>query len=670
MRPNAKLATLAALVIAAVLCYVSATAAAGLIERGSQSAVRTALIEGGHDWAAVETDGLQVLISGTAPNEAARFRALSATGTVVDASRVIDQIEVEPGKPITAPKFSIEILRNDEGISMIGLIPAEVERDVFARRVAEAAGENVGITDLLETADYPLPEGWDTAVNFGLFALEMLPRSKVSIAADRVAVTAISSSGAEKRKLETMLARAAPDGVQLVVDITAPRPVITPFTLRFLIDENGTARFDACSADTEETRRRILSAARAVGLAGQADCVLGLGVPTPDWAEAAEQAIAAVGELGGGTVTFSDADVSLVALAGTEQSAFDKVVGELESNLPDVFSLTSKLPEKASVDGTGEAEQGPPEFVATRSPEGRVQLRGRVTNEQVREAVKSFAQASFGSEQVYLATRLDAELPDGWPIRVLAGLTALGQLNSGSVVVQPAYIEVRGITGNPDAKAEISRHLADKLGEGAHFEIAVTYEAALDPLADLPTPEQCVAQIVAINDTTKITFEPSSTEITGGAIAVMDRIADVLKGKCSDVEFRLEIGGHTDSQGREEMNQQLSQQRADAVLQALMDRRVLTGRITAIGYGEEQPIADNDTEEGREANRRIEFKLVSAEAEAEDIEGEESLEDGELAAEETTEEGGAPASDGAEGEDPSDEGSGDEGSGDEEGSGD
>ncbi|SIO17810.1 OmpA family protein [Vannielia litorea] len=642
MQLSPKAVTFIALLVAAVLCYFSATAAAGLIERGSQSAVKTALIEGGHDWAAVETDGLQVLISGTAPSEAARFRALSATGAVVDASRVIDQIEVEPAKPITAPQFSIEILRNDDGISMIGLIPAEVDRDAFAGRITQTVGNDIAVTDLLETADYPLPDGWDRAVKFGLYALKMLPRSKVSIAADRVAVTAISSSGAEKRRLETMLAREAPEGVQLVVDISAPRPVITPFTLRFLIDENGTARFDACSADTEESRRRILAAARAVGLEGQVDCVLGLGVPTPDWARAAEQAIAAVGELGGGAITFSDADISLVALAGTSQASFDKVVGELESNLPEVFSLASSLPEKASVDGTGEADQGPPEFVATRSPEGRVQLRGRVTNEQVREAVKSFAQASFGSEAVYLATRLDPDLPDGWPIRVLAGLTALGHLNSGSVVVQPAYIEVRGTTGNPDAKAEIARHLAEKLGEGAHYEIAVTYEAQLDPLADLPTPEQCVARIVAINEATKITFEPGSTEISGPAVGVMDRIAEVLKGKCSEVDFEMEIGGHTDSQGREQMNQQLSQQRADAVLKALMDRRVLTSGITATGYGEEMPIADNDTEEGREANRRIEFTLVS----------EDALD--------AAEEAGADGSDGAEGEDPADAGAEDQ----------
>lgn len=610
MRLGPKVITITALLLAAVMSYVSATAAAGLIERGSQSAVQTALIEGDHEWAKVETSGLQVRLSGIAPSEAARFRALSATGSVVDASRVIDMIEVAPGKPIEAPQFSIEILRNDDGISMIGLIPAEVEREAFATRIAAAAGEGTAVTDLLETADYPKPDGWERAVAFGLYALEMLPRSKVSIAADRVAITAISSSGAEKRKLESQLARKVPEGLRLAVEITAPRPVITPFTLRFLIDPEQNARFDACSADTEEARRQILAAAHSAGLQGQVDCVLGLGVPTPEWADAAAKGIAAVGALGGGSITFSDADVSLLALSGTPQATFDQVVGELESSLPDVFSLTSKLPEEVKVDGTGEAEQGPPEFVATRSPEGKVQLRGRVTNAQAREAVQSFAQARFGSEAVLMAARLDPDLPDGWPIRVLAGLAALSHLNDGTVVVQPAYIEVRGQTGDPEAKAEIARHLAEKLGEGAHFEIDVTYNEILDPLAALPTPEECVARIKAINAATKITFEPSSTEITGPAVGVMDKIADVLKNDCAKVEMSLEIGGHTDSQGREVMNQQLSQQRADAVLNALSERRVLTSRITAVGYGEEQPIEDNETEEGREANRRIEFRLL------------------------------------------------------------
>ena len=72
----------------------------------------------------------------------------------------------------------------------------------------------------------------------------------------------------------------------------------------------------------------------------------------------------------------------------------------------------------------------------------------------------------------------------------------------------------------------------------------------------------------------------------------------------------MEIGGHTDSQGREQMNLNLSQARANAVLFELQRRRILTKNIVAKGYGETRPIASNDTEQGREQNRRIEFKQI------------------------------------------------------------
>jgi OOP family OmpA-OmpF porin len=58
------------------------------------------------------------------------------------------------------------------------------------------------------------------------------------------------------------------------------------------------------------------------------------------------------------------------------------------------------------------------------------------------------------------------------------------------------------------------------------------------------------------------------------------------------------------------MNLNLSRARAQSVVQALMGRRVLTGNLTAVGYGETLPIAPNDTEDGREQNRRIEFRLL------------------------------------------------------------
>ena len=78
----------------------------------------------------------------------------------------------------------------------------------------------------------------------------------------------------------------------------------------------------------------------------------------------------------------------------------------------------------------------------------------------------------------------------------------------------------------------------------------------------------------------------------------------------------MEIQGHTDSQGSDGGNLSLSQARAEAVLLALQGRQVDVSGMTAKGYGETQPIADNGTEDGREANRRIDFVLATARKQA------------------------------------------------------
>ena len=623
MRLSAYLPTLAVFICAALASVSVALLSVRLIEQASYAQVQRQLMNDGQDWTDVTVSGLQVTLTGTAPDEATRFRALSLAGSVVDATRVIDRMEVDPGEAMEPPRFAIEFLRNDDGISLIGLVPGAMDRAAVVSLITELA-DGAPVTDLLESADYPVPGGWAPALSYALDALAQLPRSKISVAADRVEITAITESGAEKRRLESSLARAAPDGIPLVLDISAPRPVITPFTLRFLIDETG-GRFDACSAHTADGRARILAAAAAAGLQGKAACTLGLGVPSPRWPDAVTAGIGALADLGGGSITFSDADVSLVALDTTPQADFDRVVGELEAALPDVFSLQAVLPEPVKIDGTGEGD-GPPEFIATLSPEGLLQLRGRITDDRLRNAVEGYARARFSGAEVVGAMRQDDALPGGWPTRVFAAVEALSLLSNGSVIVQPDFLDIRGSTGNPDAKAEISRILSGQLGAAEHFAINVTYVEALDPVAGLPTPEECVKLINAVLTAQKVTFAPGSTEIEAAATGTLDRIAEVMND-CTAVP--MEIAGHTDSQGRETMNLNLSQRRAEAVLQALLARRVLTANLTAKGYGETVPIADNGTEEGREANRRIEFTLRLPDPPADDgAEAEGTADDG------------------------------------------
>jgi len=598
------LQTIAAFGLASMLCVVMAGFLAFWLERRSIDAVQSELAAGGMDWVEIAADGLQLELSGTAPNEAWAFRAAQRAAAIVDADRLVNRIEVAQRDDLKPPRFSVDILRARDGIQVVGLVPAAVGVPEINAAMA-AIADSGEVTNLVETADFDVPEHWDAALAFGLSALQRLPRSKITIYADRVEVQAIAESTEQRTAFLRALDGMRPAGVEVVLEISAPRPVIAPFQLRFSIDAAG-GRLETCTADTAVARDRILAAAVAAGARGNIGCQIGLGAPSPQWADGVVAAIRALAELGGGTVTFTNADVTLIAAEGIGQDELDRVIGELGAVLPDVFSLSGAL--TLPQDG-GDGTAGTARLIATLDDEGKMRLRGRLPQGAVGRSIEAYARALFGLQQSDIATRAVDDLPPDWAVRSMIGLDALSRLTEGMMTLEPDMMILRGRTGNPEAESDITRLLGEALGQGADFRLSISYLEALDPIASLPSPEDCVARIEAIQSNGKITFDPGSVEINERAGTVLDQIAKVLPD-CRHV--RMEIAGHTDSQGREEMNLNLSQSRADAVLNGLLARNVLVSNLTAQGYGESQPLASNETEAGRDQNRRIEFRLLSS----------------------------------------------------------
>lgn len=601
-----RLLSLALLALAAALAVGGAWLAAGLIERRSAEAVGTALAAAGIDWAVVNADGLRLHLAGEAPSEAARFDALSRAGRVIEARRVIDDITVPPADPLAPPRFSIEILRNGAELSLIGLGPDTLDRAALREDLRRLA-PGMQLTDFLETADFPAPPGWAPALSYGLEALGRLGRARISISPGAVAITALGDTPADRLRLEAALTRAQPPGVALTLDIRAPRPVITPFTLRF-VRENGVGRFDACSAETAEDRARILTAATAAGLQTEAPCLLGLGAPSPDWPAAVARSLAALTRIGAGTVSLADGDIALHAAPDTDPAVFDHEVGVLESTLPPGFSLRATLG-SPDPDGNASPDSAAPQFRARLDPEQGVTLSGRLPSTLVQETVTSVARARFGAGRVEMGARVGPDLPHDWTARVLVGLAALDLLHEGTLVIDAQALRLSGQSGSRATSDAVTQLLAAELGQQAAVALDIRYDPALDPAAALPDPQTCMDRIGAILTGQKITFAPGSTTVEGGSATIVDQIAEVLRGPCGKVDLPLLIAGYTDSQGREEMNLALSRSRALAVRDALAARRVSVVRIEAEGFGEADPIADNATEEGREANRRIEFRL-------------------------------------------------------------
>ena len=105
----------------------------------------------------------------------------------------------------------------------------------------------------------------------------------------------------------------------------------------------------------------------------------------------------------------------------------------------------------------------------------------------------------------------------------------------------------------------------------------------------------------------KIAFERKSSIITEDSKSIIAKIANILN---ENKNFKVEISGHTDSRGEKALNKQISQDRANSVMDALITLGVAKDRLTAIGYGEEFPIAKDDENGLSEINRRVEFKII------------------------------------------------------------
>jgi OOP family OmpA-OmpF porin len=116
-----------------------------------------------------------------------------------------------------------------------------------------------------------------------------------------------------------------------------------------------------------------------------------------------------------------------------------------------------------------------------------------------------------------------------------------------------------------------------------------------------PAPEPAFEPVVLSSD---VTFAFDSSELQPAAEGVLNNVAATLR---QNPDVRINIGGHTDAVGSNQYNLGLSQRRADSVGSYLMSRGISGNRMRTTGYGEERPVATNETDQGRAMNRRVEI---------------------------------------------------------------
>jgi OOP family OmpA-OmpF porin len=376
-------------------------------------------------------------------------------------------------------------------------------------------------------------------------------------------------------------------GVRLVNDETRLVPETRPFVWSA---ERDVARVTlGGSAPLPAIKGKLLEAARAAlgGVEVVDQMRMSRGAP-PSFDKAALLLVDQIPKLKEGKITIADGKVSLSGMA--RDLGGREAIATALKNLPEGFSIAAN-----------DIKAPPYVFQAYKDPVAvTLTLTGYVPDNNVHAAIAAAAGRKFFSEKVVDNLKASIGAPSGFVSAVVPALGALSRLSTGTLVVTDREIKLSGDAFFDAAVTQIRASLAKDFPEGWQVKADISVKPAAAPV-DPTVCQQLFSELLAKG---RIRFEPGRAIIDQDSAGLLDRLIETAM-RCPTAE--IEIAGHTDADGEDAVNQTLSEKRAQAVLDYLVRAGLPASRFTPIGYGSSQPVASNDTDEGKAQNRRIDF---------------------------------------------------------------
>jgi len=412
----------------------------------------------------------------------------------------------------------------------------------------------------------------------------LLDKTRITVAGRDVTFAADAFS--EDGRRGAVASVAAVPGVRLVNDETQLVPEAKPFVWSA---ERDVVRVTlGGSAPLPATKGRLLEAARATlgGVEVVDQMNLSRGAP-PRFDNAALLLLDQIWKLKDGKITISDAKVSLAGMA-RELGGREAIAAALK-NLPEGFSVAAN-----------EIKAPPYIFQAYKDPVAvTLTLTGYAPDNNVHAALAAAAGRKFFNEKVVDNIKASLGAPSGFANAVVPALGALSRLSTGTLVVSDREVKLSGDAFYDAAAAQIRAGLKD-FPQGWQFKADISVKPASAPV-DGTVCQQLFSGLLAKG---KIRFESGRATIDPDSAGLLDRLIETAL-RCPSAN--IEIAGHTDADGEDGFNQALSEKRAQAVTDFLVKAGLPAERFTAMGYGSTQPVASNDTDEGKAQNRRIDF---------------------------------------------------------------
>jgi OmpA-OmpF porin, OOP family len=420
-------------------------------------------------------------------------------------------------------------------------------------------------------------------------ALKDILLDKTSISVEGRDVTFAAEAFSEAGRRGAVAAVAAVPGVRLVNDETRLVPEAKPFV--WSAERDVVKVTLGGDAPLPASKGKLVEAAHAAlgGIEVADQMNLARGAPAR-FDEAALLLIDQIGKLKDGKIALSDTRVTLSGMA-RELGGREAIAAAL-AGLPEGFTVAAN-----------DIEAPPYIFQAYKDPVAlTLTLSGYVPDNNVHAALVTAAGRRFFDEKVVDNLKASVGAPQGFASAVVPALGALSRLSTGTLVVSDREVKLSGDALYDAAAPQIRADLPKDLPQGFQVKADISVRPASAPV-DATVCQQLFTDLLGKG---KIHFSTGRASIDPDSAGLLDRLIETAL-RCPTAN--IEVAGHTDSDGEDAANQALSEKRAQAVADYLVKAGLPANRFTAVGYGSAQPIASNDTEEGKAQNRRIEFTV-------------------------------------------------------------
>jgi OOP family OmpA-OmpF porin len=413
----------------------------------------------------------------------------------------------------------------------------------------------------------------------------ILDKKRVAVAGRDITFAAEAFS--EDGRVSAVAAVDTVPGVRLVDDESRLVPEASPFVWAA---ERDVVRVTLSgSAPLPSSKGKLVEAARANlgGIEVADQMTLARGAPAR-FDAAAALLLDQIGKLKDGKIALSDTKVALSGMA-RELGGREAIAAALR-NLPEGYSVAAN-----------DIKAPPYIFQAYKDPvASTLTLTGYVPDNNVHAALAAAAGRKFFSEKVVDNLKASVGAPSGFAAAAVPALSALSRLSTGTLELSDREVKLSGDALYEAAATQIRNGLGKDFPQGWQYKAEISVKPPSAPV-DATVCQQLFADLLT---KARIRFESGKADISQDSLGLLDRLTETAL-RCPTAN--IEIAGHTDADGDQNANQMLSERRAQSVADYLLRGGLPANRFTPVGYGSTQPVAGNDTDEGKAQNRRIDF---------------------------------------------------------------